>query len=125
MSHGTFVWNELMTRDVEAAKTFYGSVFGWTFRAMPMVDGTYWIAEVNGELVAGIRAMPPGLPAEVQPHWFEYLQVDDVDARLRLVTEHGGRVMRPSFDVPDVGRLGFAVDSGGATLGLMTPPKKD
>ena len=32
-SHGNFYWNELMTRDAEAAKKFYGATLGWTFRA--------------------------------------------------------------------------------------------
>jgi uncharacterized protein len=36
----------------------------------------------------------------------------------------GGKLMRPPFDVPDVGRLGFAMDSTGAALGLMTPVQK-
>ena len=27
-SHGTFYWNELMTRDVERAKTFYAETLG-------------------------------------------------------------------------------------------------
>ena len=43
-SHGSFFWNELMARDVEQAKKFYGSMIGWTFDAMPMPDGTYWVA---------------------------------------------------------------------------------
>ncbi len=124
MGHGTFVWNELLTRDVEAAKRFYAGVVGWTFKPMPMENGTYWIAEMDGKPVGGIMAMPHELPATVPPHWFEYLEVDDVDARLKRATEHGGKIMRPSFDVPDVGRLGFAMDSTGAALGLMTPVPK-
>ena len=39
-SHGSFYWNELMARDVEQAKKFYGSTIGWTFDAMPMPNGT-------------------------------------------------------------------------------------
>ena len=123
MAHGHFVWNELLTRDVEAAKTFYTSLAGWKFNPMPMATGTYWVAEIDGKPVAGIMAMPQDLPDHVPPHWFEYLEVDDVDARLKLATENGGKIMRPSFDVPDVGRLGFAMDSTGATVGLMTPAK--
>src|SRR5262245_41243734 len=42
--HGTFCWNELMTHDIETAKKFYADTIGWTFDAMPMPDGTYWIA---------------------------------------------------------------------------------
>ncbi len=124
MGHGTFVWNELLTRDVEAAKRFYASVVGWTFKPMPMENGTYWIAELDGKPAAGMMAMPQDMPAEVPPHWFEYLEVDDVDARLKLATEQGGKMMRPCFDVPDVGRLGFVMDSTGAALGLMTPVRK-
>jgi uncharacterized protein len=35
-AHGTFNWNELMTRDVAKAKAFYGATLGWTFSDMPM-----------------------------------------------------------------------------------------
>ncbi len=41
----SFYWNELMTRDAEKAKKFYASTIGWTFEAMPMPDGTYWVAK--------------------------------------------------------------------------------
>ena len=33
-TNGSFYWNELMTRDAEAAKKFYGATLGWTFEAM-------------------------------------------------------------------------------------------
>lgn len=38
-AHGTFYWNELMTRDVERAKRFYGDTIGWRFDPMQMPDG--------------------------------------------------------------------------------------
>jgi predicted enzyme related to lactoylglutathione lyase len=120
-----FVWNELLTRDVEAAKSFYTALAGWAFQPAPMPGGgTYWVAELDGKPVAGIMAMPQDMPSDVPPHWFEYLEVDDVDARLKLATEHGGSIMRPPFDVPNVGRLGFIRDRAGAALGLMTPERK-
>ena len=28
---GKFVWNDLLTDDVETAREFYGQLFGWTF----------------------------------------------------------------------------------------------
>jgi predicted enzyme related to lactoylglutathione lyase len=40
-THGSFHWNELLTRDPEKAKKFYGGTIGWTFGGMPMPDGTY------------------------------------------------------------------------------------
>ena len=56
-SHGSFFWNELMARDVEQAKKFYGSTIGWTFDGMPMPNGTYWVAKMDDEPVAGIFPM--------------------------------------------------------------------
>ena len=48
-SHGHFYWNELMTRDAEKAKKFYGETVGWNFEAMPMPDGTYWVAKMGDQ----------------------------------------------------------------------------
>ncbi len=38
--HGTFCWNELMTRDAEKAKAFYAATLGWTFAAMGWMTPT-------------------------------------------------------------------------------------
>ena len=45
-----------MTRNVEGAKKFYADTLGWSFDAMPMPGGggTYWLAKIGGEPVAGI-----------------------------------------------------------------------
>ena len=53
-SHGHFYWNELMTRNTEQAESFYGATVGWTFEAMSMPDGTYWVAKLGDDAVAGI-----------------------------------------------------------------------
>jgi predicted enzyme related to lactoylglutathione lyase len=125
MAHGSFVWNELLTYDVEASKAFYAATIGWSFESMEMPGGgTYWVARLDGKGVAGIMHMPATVPAGVPPHWFEYLEVDDVDARVKLFEQNGGKAMRPAFDVPGVGRLAILTDNTGAAIGLMTaaPP---
>ena len=38
-AHGTFYWNELLTRDVERAKAFYAETIGWSYEAMPAAGG--------------------------------------------------------------------------------------
>src|SRR4030095_10591099 len=53
-SHGSLFWTELLARDVERAKKFYGSTIGWTFEATPMPNGTYWVAKMDDEPVGGI-----------------------------------------------------------------------
>ena len=42
--HGHFYWNELMTRDPEDAKGFYGAIFGWQFEACPWRTAPTWCA---------------------------------------------------------------------------------
>jgi predicted enzyme related to lactoylglutathione lyase len=120
MSHGAFMWNELMTNDVEKAKSFYRATLGWAAEEMKMPSGSYWIAKLDDKMVAGIMdiaMMPPGTP----PHWFSYIEVDDVDARVKKVAGSGGKVIREPFDIPDVGRVAIVADATGAMVGWMTP----
>ena len=43
-SHAKFIWNELMTGDVDAAKRFYADLLGWQYERFPMAEGEdYWI----------------------------------------------------------------------------------
>ena len=123
MAHGAFMWNELMTADVEKAKSFYGKTVGWTIEEMKMPTGSYWIAKAGGTPVAGMMNMTGMVPPGTPPHWFSYLEVDDVDRRAKDVETNGGKVHRPPFDIPDVGRIAIVADATGAMLGLMTPKR--
>lgn len=122
MPHGSFYWNELMTRNVEQVKRFYADVIGWTFEPMDMGNGgTYWVANANGTAVAGIFPMDDIEMANVPENWLSYLEVDDVDARLRKAKAAGATAMREPFDVPGVGRIAIVQQPGGAMVGWMTP----
>ena len=121
--HGHFYWNELMTRDPQSAKTFYGETLGWTFDAMPMGDdgGTYWVCKDGDQPVGGICDVEKTEFEAMSPCWFSYLAVDDVDARLEKAAKAGGSVKRSTFDVPGVGRIAIIEDPTGALLGWITP----
>jgi uncharacterized protein len=121
-SHGTFYWNELMTRDVEKAKKFYAETMGWSFDAMPGAGGgTYWIAKMGGESVAGMFDISGPEFKGVPESWMPYIAVDDVDARVKKATKAAAKVMKPAFDVPGVGRIVMLLEPGGAGIGWMTP----
>jgi uncharacterized protein len=121
-AHGTFNWRELLTNDVAKAKAFYGATLGWTFSDMPMQGhgGVYTLAHSGPAMVGGIVNMTGMTPPGVPPHWFDYIEVDDVDHRVGLVAENGGKVLRPAFNIPNVGRIAIIEDSTGAPVGLMT-----
>jgi predicted enzyme related to lactoylglutathione lyase len=120
-SHGNFYWNELMTRDVEKAKKFYADTIGWSYDGMPMENGTYWVAKADGKPVGGIFDIKTPQFTGVPESWMAYLAVDDVDARVKKAQAAGAKLMRPIFDVPNVGRIATLAEPGGAGIGWMTP----
>ena len=123
MTDGSFVWNELYTRDVEAAKAFYAATVGWTFESTPMADrpGTYWMAKAGDKYVAGILDMRAIVPDTEPPHWLGYLEVKDVDRCVAEIKARGGRIVRAPFDIPHFGRAAIGSDANGAFLAWVTP----
>lgn len=121
-SHGKFYWNELMTRDVAGAKKFYADTLGWSYDAMPMPGGgTYWVAKMDSEPVAGVFDIKGPEFTGVPESWMAYIAVDDVDTRVKTAVAAGAKVMKPAFDVPGVGRIVILTEPGGAGIGWMTP----
>lgn len=121
-AHGRFHWNELRSRDVERAKRFYGETIGWTFEAMPALNGTtYWCAMQEGRPVAGIFKLTSPEFDDVPESWMSFLAVDDVDARVAKAVAAGAKLVMPIFDVPGVGRIAMLREPGGAGIGWMTP----
>jgi uncharacterized protein len=121
-SHGTFFWNELMTRDPEGARKFYAETLGWTFEPMPMAEGgTYWVAKSGERMAGGIFELKGGQFQGVPESWMAYIAVDDVDARAKKAVEAGATLMRPLFDIPGIGRIAILREPGGAGIGWITP----
>ncbi|WP_434054028.1 MAG: VOC family protein [Roseibium sp.] len=122
VTHGTFYWNELMTRDTGRARAFYGKSLGWTFAEMPMEEGSvYVVANLGDRPVGGMFQMDGPQFEGVPEHWMSYIAVDNVDERLELAVAHGGEVLRPPYDVAGIGRIAILKDVGGAVQGWMTP----
>jgi uncharacterized protein len=134
--HGSLNFNGLNTRDAEGAKSFYGSVFGWT--TLPLPAGEMWtlpgygdylerdnpglreqVAEMGGpegfvDVVASINPIAADQP-DTPAHWNVTFAVDDADAAAAKATELGGTVVAPPFDAPWV-RMTVLNDPRGATF---------
>src|SRR3954467_4723018 len=123
-TNGSFYWNELMTKDAEAAKKFYGATLGWSFEAMDQGGGsTYWIAKVADESRGGLYSVEAH-DEDTGEGWFSYVAVTDLSTALARATSEGGEVVREPWDVPGVGRIAIVSDSAGNTLGWMTPSEQ-
>ena len=125
-THGTFYWNERLAKDVEAVKDFYTKTMGWTFEGMPMSQGggTYWIAKAGDQMAGGLFSTEADMFKGVPDGWMSYIAVDDVNARVAKAVKAGAKLMRPIFDVPNVGRIAILTEPGGAGIGWMTPFNK-
>jgi predicted enzyme related to lactoylglutathione lyase len=117
---GTISWADLATTDQDAAKAFYGGLFGWEYDEQPVGEGqTYSMAKLGGRSAAAISTQQPDeTAAGIPSHWNVYVTVDDVDAASASASEHGGTVMAGPFDVFTAGRMSVIADPAGAVLCL-------
>jgi uncharacterized protein len=110
-----FVWYDLMTSDVEGAKTFYADVVGWNFSAQ---GPDYHVANVGTAGMGGIMATPA---KHVPPFWSGYVYTLDVDAACARILQLGGKVHREPWNVPGVLRMAIVSDPTGANFNIMQP----
>ncbi|HXR60406.1 MAG TPA: VOC family protein, partial [Solirubrobacterales bacterium] len=111
-------WNELESRDPEAAKRFYGAVFGWTFREEPMGEKTYNVAMIDGAPVAGIADVRGRMPDEVPAHWMAYFGSVDTDEAVSKIKELNGDVVFGPMD-SSAGRFAMVTDPWGAAFAVI------
>lgn len=119
---GAVAWNELNTRDPEAARSFYGDVFGWTFEEEEFENaGTYTTIRMGEDTVGGLLDITERVPEEVPNHWLVYFAVDDADATLATAKDRGGTVAFGPMDIPRVGRIAVVQDPFGAAFAVIRP----
>jgi predicted enzyme related to lactoylglutathione lyase len=111
---GSWSWVELATTDTDRAAAFYARVFGWSVKAHP---GYTEFSLGGGPEFAGMLAIDPSW-GPVPPHWTVYFDVADADAASARAVELGGRVLRPTLDVPGVGRIATLGDPQGAAFAI-------
>ncbi len=120
---GTFSWADLSTTDQDAAKQFYGQLFGWTAVDFPVGDGAvYSMMQIDGKDVAAISAQPQQqADAGVPPLWNSYVTVESADAAVERAQKLGATVHAPAFDVMDAGRMAVIQDPQGAFFMVWEP----
>jgi uncharacterized protein len=114
----SLTWNELETRDPEAAKPFYGALFGWEAETTEMGGGEYTTWRLDGQPVGGMADITGRVPDEVPAHWLAYFAVADTDATVARAQELGGDVNVPPMDIP-AGRFAVLGDPHGAVFGVI------
>jgi uncharacterized protein len=141
---GSLTFNNLHTRDLARAQSFYGAVFGW--EVLDIGAGNAWALPGYGDFLEEIRPgtrermAAAGAPERfedvvasvivvsehIPAHWGVTFSVDDPDAIAARAAELGGSVTVPPFDVPWA-RMTVLADPAGAsfTATKFVPENKD
>ena len=113
---GNIVNFHLPADDVERAATFYREVFGWEFTRVEPSPVPYLVHEPGADgagIPAAITARQPIVKAPTPT--FEVEQIDDAMTDIAMKGGQQGQV----FDIPGIGRYGYAVDSEGNIIALL------
>jgi predicted enzyme related to lactoylglutathione lyase len=115
---GTASWVDIGT-ELEPAKAFYGSLFGWEPKdaGPPEQTGGYGFFTKAGKMVAGYGPKQnPGPPA-----WSTYFAGADAEAAARKIEAAGGTVVVGPMDVMSAGRMAVCQDPSGAFFSIWQP----
>lgn len=119
---GAMTWNELATRDVEAAKAFYSDLLGWEYKVTEGEQMTYHEIRNGDRSNGGMLEMDERWPQKVPTHWMVYFSVDDCDGCVETIKELGGGESVPPTDIP-AGRFAVANDPQGGTFTVISYPE--
>jgi predicted enzyme related to lactoylglutathione lyase len=111
---GSLTMNQLNAADVDAARGFYSSLFGWRIETVAE-EPPYWGIHNGETLNGGLMEIPPEAGP---PHWLAYFTVESMDAANGRIPELGGKVLVPPMEVP-AGRILVAGDPQGAVFALF------
>lgn len=110
-----FVHVELVTTDIDKAKSFYGSLFDWKLEDHDMGNMTYTMVRVGNGVGGGMMKHPmPGAPSA----WVPYVDVADVNAATAKAKSLGAKILRDVGEVPNAGSFSIIQDPTGGVLGL-------
>lgn len=117
---GSVVWTEQMSNDLEAAKAFFTELYGYSYTDMSSPDLKYVTFEIDGETSGGLGQLTPEMMG-APPNWLTYFGVEDTDASIEILTENGGKVLRPAWDNP-FGRMAIVAGAIGEVFAIIAPP---
>lgn len=108
---------EIPADDVERAKKFYSSLFGWKIAKWEGLKSAndYWLIDTSAKApVSGgiIKRQAPGHPL------MNYVGVDSIDECLKKAVALGGKVALPKQAIQGVGAFAAFIDTENNIIGL-------
>ncbi len=113
---------EIPVDDLERAKKFYKSVFGWKMESLPEME--YILIETTPVDEKGMPEEPGaingGMMKRQRPVTSPLItiSVDDMDDAIKTVKKMGGEIVRGKMPVGDMGYAAYFKDSENNIIGL-------
>jgi uncharacterized protein len=117
---GHCAWNELSSTDPEAAKGFYGTLFGWVkdgeMDMGPLGKYEFW-KDAEGRF--GLGAVMPKMAEIPIPMWTYYFRVPDIDVAVATAKAKGGQILQEPIEIPGGDYSMVGMDPQGAPFALV------
>lgn len=123
---------EIPVDDLERAKKFYSSIFGWGIQDWPMpggivytgirtvaVDEETYMPKEPGAINGGMTKRSKEVPAPVIT-----INVGSIDEYIKKIEAAGGKAVMPKGEVPDMGYYAYFLDTEGNVVGLWESIQK-
>lgn len=106
---------EISAEDRSQLAQFYNEIFGWELQDFPAMDYTTFTSGEGG-VGGGFNPVGEGNEAGTV---VVYIAVDDVQATLDEIEQHGGKTLMEATDVPDVGTIAQFIDPTGNRMAVI------
>lgn len=120
-NQGQIIWHDLITDDVETAKSFYGELLGWRFRQI----GDYTLVLNDSQQIGGMVELKDRTKQRRSGGWIPYFSIPEVDDTANWVQSIGGEILKGPGDMINRGRYATILDPFGAPLVLLDSEKGD
>ena len=117
---------EIPADNIDRAKNFYGSVFGWELQTMPMGEGEYTSVKTTD---VDEQTQLPTEPGAINGGMFQRtetltspvitIDVDGIDDVLKQIEDAGGSTIQPRTPIPGMGAFAYFKDPEGNVMGLF------
>ena len=119
MATGDFCHIQFSSTDIEKTKTFFKTIFGWTFQDIPGFE-TYAMFQTPNGLGGGVDTGPNAEPPSDQGPII-HIETDDIDATLAKINKMGGKTIAPKMKISDeFGHAALFLDNVGNRFGLWS-----
>jgi len=113
-----FCLTVITSGDLAKSQQFYSGVFGW--QMMPLTAEICACSTPAGQACALRTGLPEGFQAVVP-----FIRVDDVDASVTVLVDHGFNVEKAKWSAPGVGDMARLTTRSGLVVGFIKPANVD